>query len=300
MAVRLHKIKIKLGFTLIELLVVISIIALLIGLALPALSKARNTAKNTAATAQMRGIVVACENYHNDFGAYPGLIKDDLYVNTSTITASQAMFVSLTRRFYSADPAGPGYAGSGTVHITVPAVAPYAAADFYVENDPSIKPKNYASLVTSGGRQMDTYEPYLTPKPTDYLDPIKWKSALTAGIPCFVDSGGFKSDAMPILYYRMSYKWDPDNATLPSIASLRTAQSSAVGRACYYSALNSGIENNAFDAGVAASATTLEKVVTTSTGTPPILTPKNGFVLISAGVDRTFGTSDDIAVGGGD
>ena len=54
------------GFTLIELLVVISIIALLIGILLPALSSARETARGVVCQTHMKNLSTAFAAYAAD------------------------------------------------------------------------------------------------------------------------------------------------------------------------------------------------------------------------------------------
>ncbi len=59
------------GFTLIELLVVISVIAVLIGLLLPALKNARTAARETVCLSNHRQLVLAWSAYINDYGTFP-------------------------------------------------------------------------------------------------------------------------------------------------------------------------------------------------------------------------------------
>jgi len=63
------------GFTLIELLVVIAIIAILAGMLLPALSRAKTTARIGVAKTEMKGLVGAIQSYQNDYGVYPAPIE---------------------------------------------------------------------------------------------------------------------------------------------------------------------------------------------------------------------------------
>ncbi len=63
------------GFTLVEMLVVIMIIALLVSIALVALSRAMESSRKAATTQYLSNLAFALESYKNDFNDYPPLLN---------------------------------------------------------------------------------------------------------------------------------------------------------------------------------------------------------------------------------
>jgi prepilin-type N-terminal cleavage/methylation domain-containing protein len=63
------------AFSLIEILVVVSIIALLVGIALPAIHGAMNRARRLEARNTLQGLTMALHNYHAEYNRYPTTSK---------------------------------------------------------------------------------------------------------------------------------------------------------------------------------------------------------------------------------
>ncbi|HEV7298789.1 MAG TPA: type II secretion system protein [Tepidisphaeraceae bacterium] len=77
------------GFTLVELLVVIGIIALLISILMPALSKARIAAVQTQCMANHRQVMQAMQLYVNEFKGWAPVDGRNVYPEESTVASHQ-------------------------------------------------------------------------------------------------------------------------------------------------------------------------------------------------------------------
>jgi prepilin-type N-terminal cleavage/methylation domain-containing protein len=66
----------RLAFTLIELLVVIAIIAILAAILFPVFASARQSARRTACTSNLRQLCLALNMYKQDYDEYPLLLSD--------------------------------------------------------------------------------------------------------------------------------------------------------------------------------------------------------------------------------
>jgi type II secretory pathway pseudopilin PulG len=75
------------GFTIVELLTVMAVIAILIGLLIPALNLVRDNAKKLQQKAQFHSIDVGLELYKSEFGAYPES-KDNSFPTVDPIDPS--------------------------------------------------------------------------------------------------------------------------------------------------------------------------------------------------------------------
>jgi prepilin-type N-terminal cleavage/methylation domain-containing protein/prepilin-type processing-associated H-X9-DG protein len=108
------------GFTLVELLVVIAIIGILIALLLPAVQSAREAARRTQCTNQLKQLGLGCHNYHDARKKLPPAVEI-----AGTLTNCQQDMVSAFRT--------PGYGPNWLIHV-LPYIEQEALYDRYATN----------------------------------------------------------------------------------------------------------------------------------------------------------------------
>jgi prepilin-type N-terminal cleavage/methylation domain-containing protein len=155
------------AFTLVELLVVIAIIGTLVGLLLPAVQAAREAARRTGCTNNLKQLALAAHSYHDAKGTLPPSVEYDGVNNTAqwAWAALQAPFMEMQVEY---DQMGVGGATSLATIKTSPAsypgyskVASQNLPQFLCASNPNSKintrPTTMDTSIVTNGRGYSTY-----------------------------------------------------------------------------------------------------------------------------------------------
>ena len=292
----------KKAFTIVELLTVMGVIALLIGLLVPALNIVRRIAKDTKQRAQFHSIEVALEIFKNDEGEYPA---SDFIESGTVVTGAQHLAESLVGRdLQGFDPRSKGH----------PALDEIATVDAYATTDPekteSLNRRKgpYLKLENVGAfsiKQLYTNSNYgnidpCVPLISDVFSekqitltngktvkggtPILYFRANTANKSLESDGGGGSRTTDTTLgYTRCTYNYY-DNLELVSLGRMMSSTPSSDVHP-FNATANNTKHQKFYDA-----------IVNPQITTNPDGVPYNAdsFILMSAGKDGFYGTADDI------
>jgi len=290
------------GFTLVELLVVIGIIALLIGILIPVVSRVRQSAYVANTKNLMQKISAACTSYQLVFHSAPGVMPNSQYDFDYTSATPPAVAAS--------------------ANFTDPVTYMYftQSEDLVVTLSGGL-----TKDLTTGAGKLGFDSKYLGQGPTNFnpLNPLKHEAFIAADpsdlsprdVPLGDPSGTqtfVKDTKIPEFMDKF-----PDGR---AIIYVRANPGAANGSATSAAAIISPAYNSAFHYNYRALAPYLNfdtmadeplNNKKTTTMTPEVInyftseqstsTAKYAgtYILISAGPDRKFGTADDIVSGGG-
>ena len=191
------------GFTLIEILVVVGIIALLVGILLPALGKVQERARMTQTMGLMQEFAKACDAFQQECGRYPGLVPEEILANDPQISGTENAMLELMGggvRKNDVDTSTytnttTGFGAPGWVELT-----------FTPTGQPAFNVKINVGKIGDGpfinGKQ---YPPFFAPKANDLRPTAGQKGELaTIKIPDLMDSWG-----NPIIFLRAARNVGP-------------------------------------------------------------------------------------------
>ena len=280
------------GFTLVELLTVLGIIALLVGLIIPALTMVRNTARETKQKAQLTTIGLTLTAFKSDYGDYPPSFW------------AVAGADPLVSKYCGAQKLAEALLGRDLLGFN-------KYSDWLLASSPIYYPTDPALLDTSLDDRIGPYLELATANAFKLGDLFGWGGGdtgfLEANTFVICDSFGAKKITLihpvtseritvtpgtPILYYRANTSSKTlDYSTFDSIELIYNwrdnwllADSSGIGR------MADGPPHELNYVKL------YEKIIDPKASTPTFSWPyrPDSYILISAGADGTYGTGDDI------
>ena len=199
------------GFTLIEILVVVGIIALLVGILLPALGKVQERARMTQTMGLMQEFAKACDAFQQEFGRYPGLVPEEILANDPQISGTENAMLELMGGGVRKNDVDNSTYTNTTTGFGAPGWVPLV---FTPQNQPPFEVKINVGKIGDGpfinGKQ---YPPFFAPKAND-LRPTAGQvigtsrtaelATSTTRIPDLMDSWG-----NPIIFLRAARNVGP-------------------------------------------------------------------------------------------
>jgi prepilin-type N-terminal cleavage/methylation domain-containing protein len=272
------------GFTIVEILTVLAVMAILIGVLLPALTTARNAARTAKQRVQFVSIEQALLAWRNDFGEYPESDAKSVLSGTYTYCGAQKLAEAMlgldllgfyTKSLFDADQTvyqsnqtgrKPRYLELETANVFLLGDKPNGLLTFAERNstNPPLLPYGYVLCDVFGWRKVDIGNNNIGYKSVNAGMPILYYKANTSGIGLVRDQ---RQEVDSI--YRYS-----DNKGLVTIPPNNW----------YFDSDNPpvvGFRNFITDPKVSGTAL-------------PWPHRPDSYILISAGIDGLYGTADDI------
>jgi prepilin-type N-terminal cleavage/methylation domain-containing protein len=316
----------KSGFTIVELLTVMAVIAVLIGLLVPALGLVKDNAKRIQQKAQFHSIDVGVELYKSEFGSYPE--SNDNIIGTYSSPVEDQYDVlpycganKLAEAMVGMDYLGfhPSSAfnasGSATVTLNTPIPGPgdvqvYSAnadvADWQTA-DENIKARKgpFMDLENANAFAMDeVYSTNNTQFPGSFdMTGTSYPALVLCDVYAKKRSGtGAKKAGTPILYFRArtNYSHQDSDASIASAPNPGDNEDDIYYLNDNVSLLNLGMPDDGVDYTLMTGGTIDEydnfdnMIVNEQVQTLRRPYRADSFILISAGKDGDFGTADDV------